>query len=63
MLQLELAELEDRLREEAMFGSIPEEQQAQIITGKVQDAILKKEAAITVRNTYRSILNIMKKVI
>lgn len=35
---------------------------SRVITAKVQDAVLKVEAAISVRNTYREILNIMKKV-
>lgn len=43
-------------------GLIPVEQQAQIITGKVQDATLKKEAALSVKHTYHNILNILKKV-
>ncbi|KAK4876929.1 hypothetical protein RN001_009435 [Aquatica leii] len=59
-LKLELAELEDRLTYEDL-GQIPVEKQAQIVTGKVQDAILKKEAAIAVRATYKNILNILKK--
>ncbi|CAH0547270.1 unnamed protein product [Brassicogethes aeneus] len=40
---------------------LPEEQQAQIITGKVQDAILKREAALAIRQTYTQIIDIMKK--
>ncbi|KAK5642351.1 hypothetical protein RI129_008518 [Pyrocoelia pectoralis] len=59
-LKLELAELEDRLTYEGE-GPLPIEQSAQIVTGKVQDAILKKEAAIAVRATYKNILNILKK--
>ncbi|KAF5280526.1 hypothetical protein FQR65_LT00277 [Abscondita terminalis] len=59
-LKLELAELEDRLTYEGV-GQLAVEQQAQIVTGKVQDAILKKEAAIAVRATYKNILNILKK--
>ncbi|XP_019867960.1 uncharacterized protein LOC109596812 [Aethina tumida] len=40
---------------------LPEEKQAQIITGKVQDAILKREAALAIRQTYTQIIDIMKK--
>lgn len=39
----------------------PAERKAEIITGKVQDAILKKEAALVVREAYLNIINIMKK--
>ncbi|KAB0796263.1 hypothetical protein PPYR_10324 [Photinus pyralis] len=59
-LKLELAELEDRLIYEGV-EPLPIEEQAQTVTGKVQDAILKKEAAIAVRATYKNILNILKK--
>lgn len=59
-LKLELSELDDRMKYEG-HGLIPVEQQAQIITGKVQDATLKKEAALSVKHTYHNILNILKK--
>lgn len=39
----------------------PLEKRAEIITGKVQDAILKKEAALVVHQAYKNIINIMKK--
>lgn len=42
---------------------MPCERQAHLITGKVQDAILKKEAAIYIRNSYKEMIAIMKKVI
>lgn len=41
---------------------LPSEKQATLVTGKVQDAILKKEAAIYIRNAYREMIAIMKKV-
>ncbi|KAF2879348.1 hypothetical protein ILUMI_26818 [Ignelater luminosus] len=59
-LKLELAELEDRIKYEGT-GQLPVEKAAQLITGRVQDAILKKEAALSVRHTYRNILTILKK--
>lgn len=53
--------LQDRLKYE-VFDKIKEERIAQIITGKVQDAILKKEAALAIQQTYAEIINVMKKV-
>lgn len=53
--------LEDRIKY-ADLEVFPCEKQAEIITGKVQDAILKKEAALVVHQTYKDILNMMKKV-
>lgn len=41
---------------------LPCEKEAHLITGKVQDAILKKEAAIYIRNSYKEMIAIMKKV-
>lgn len=41
---------------------LPCEKDAHLITGKVQDAILKKEAAIYIRNSYKEMIAIMKKV-
>lgn len=40
----------------------PIEEYAGIVTGKVQDAILRKEAALSVQDTYLRIIKIMKKV-
>ncbi|KAH0815772.1 hypothetical protein GEV33_007019 [Tenebrio molitor] len=59
-LKLEEALLQDRLKYE-VFDKIKEERIAQIITGKVQDAILKKEAALAIQQTYAEIINVMKK--
>ncbi|KAK9702346.1 hypothetical protein QE152_g30021 [Popillia japonica] len=60
--KLQLAELQDRLQYEAP-GTLPSEIQAKIVTGQVQDAdaILKQDAAISVRHIYTKILCIMKK--
>lgn len=58
---MEEALLQDRLKYE-VFDKIKEEQVAQIITGKVQDALLKKEAALAIQQTYGEIINVMKKV-
>jgi hypothetical protein len=60
-LKLEQALLEDRLKY-AFFGQIKQEKEAQIITGKVQDAILRKEGAWAIYHIFREILDIMKKV-
>ncbi|XP_050310862.1 uncharacterized protein LOC126746569 [Anthonomus grandis grandis] len=62
-LKLRHAELEDILKFEGLsWGSmLPCERQAHIITGKVQDAILKKEAAIVIRQSYKEMIAIMKK--
>ncbi|GJQ68165.1 hypothetical protein Trydic_g16819 [Trypoxylus dichotomus] len=60
LAKLELSKLEDRLKYEAP-GTLPSEIQAKIVTGKVQDAILKQDAAISVRHIYKKILSIMKK--
>lgn len=54
--------MEDRLKY-AYYGQIKEEKQAQIITGQVQDAILRKEGAIAINEIYREIVDIMKKVL
>ncbi|KAJ3662859.1 hypothetical protein Zmor_007198 [Zophobas morio] len=59
-LKLEQAVLEDRLKY-AFLGQIKEEKEAQIITGKVQDAILRKEAAWSIQRIYTEIRDIMKK--
>lgn len=59
-LKLRKALLEDRMKyPEDIF---PAERKAEVITGKVQDAILKKEAAVVVHDAYVNIINIMKKV-
>lgn len=57
-----LANLEDREIYADLFAQLPTERQAQTITGKVQDAILKQEAAISVKYTYKKILDLLKKV-
>lgn len=54
--------LEDRLKY-VDLGQIKQEKIAQIITGKVQDAILRREAASRISSIYRDILDIMKRVI
>lgn len=59
-LKLELAVLEDRLKY-ANPNEFPVEKQSAIVTGKVQDAILKKEAALAIRQTFIQIIDIMKK--
>ncbi|EFA00628.1 uncharacterized protein LOC663840 [Tribolium castaneum] len=59
-LKLEEALLQDRLKYE-VYDKIKEEEVAQIITGKVQDALLKKEAALAIQQTYAEIINVMKK--
>lgn len=61
--KLHLSVLEDRIKYGKFLEEFPAERQAEIITGKVQDAILKKEAALVVHQTYKDILNIMKKVL
>ena len=61
LIQLEESALQDRLKYEG-FDKIKEEKNAQIITGKVQDALLKKEAALQIRQTYTQISDLMKKV-
>lgn len=59
--QLERSVLEDRLKY-AFLGQIQQEKEAQIITGKVQDAILRREGAWTICRIYKEIIDIMKKV-
>ncbi|XP_044270461.1 hyaluronan-mediated motility receptor-like [Tribolium madens] len=59
-LKLEQALLEDRLKY-AFLGQIKQEKEAQIITGKLQDAILRKEGASAIYHIYREIIDIMKK--
>lgn len=60
-LKLELALLEDRLKYQGLTNEFPVEKQSAIVTGKVQDAILKKEAALAIRQTFIQIIDIMKK--
>lgn len=62
--QLELAQLEDALKfpSDANKSMVSVEETSQFVTGKVQSAILKKEAALTVHSTYQHILDILKKV-
>lgn len=59
--QLEVSILEDRLKYE-VFDKLPIELVAASITGKVQDANLKREAALVVQHSYKAILDVMKKV-
>lgn len=59
---MNLAALEDREIYGDILGQLPTEKQAEVITGRVQNAILKQEAAISVRCTYKSVLDILKKV-
>ncbi|KAG5889574.1 hypothetical protein JTB14_018558 [Gonioctena quinquepunctata] len=62
-LKLKYALYEDRIKYDGLSWQtmLPSERQAHLITGKVQDAILKKEAAIYIRNSYREMISIMKK--
>ncbi|XP_063920099.1 uncharacterized protein LOC135135071 [Zophobas morio] len=59
-LKLEEALLQDRTKYESLHN-IKEEHIAKLITGKVQDAILKKQAALEIRQTYTQIIDLMKK--
>lgn len=59
---MECSVYEDRLKYEGDKIMLPSEKEAHLITGKVQDAILKKEAAIYIRNSYNEMIAIMKKV-
>nr|XP_022908856.1 uncharacterized protein LOC111420163 isoform X2 [Onthophagus taurus] len=59
-VKLEYAELCDRLTFEQP-GSFPVERLCREYTSHVQDAILKKEAAIVVNETYKKIISVMKK--
>ncbi|GJQ68187.1 hypothetical protein Trydic_g16830 [Trypoxylus dichotomus] len=59
-LKLRVSELEDRLKYEPL-GSSRLEILAKVVTAKVQNAILKQDAAISVRYIYKKILCIMKK--
>ena len=62
-LQIDLSKLEDEENFDLVANSRDDtDTKSKILTAKVQDAVLKVEAAISVRNTYREILNIMKKV-
>lgn len=54
------AVLEDRIKYQLVI--IPEDKIAERITGKVQNAVLKKEAALVVYQAYLNIIDIMKKV-
>lgn len=62
--QLELARLEDALKYPAYANKsmVQMEETSEFVTGKVQSTILKKEAALAVRSTYKHILSILKKV-
>ncbi|RZC39722.1 RNA polymerase II subunit B1 CTD phosphatase Rpap2, partial [Asbolus verrucosus] len=59
-LKMEQALFEDRLKY-GFLSQIEQEKTAQIITGKVQDAMLKNEAALTIKQIYTEIIDIMKK--
>lgn len=59
---MELSLIEDREIYKKYFDKMPIGRHAEIITGKVQDATLRKEAALSVHYTYARILNILKKV-
>lgn len=59
---MELSLIEDREIYKKYFDKCPIERHAEIITGKVQDATLRKEAALAVHYTYARILEILKKV-
>lgn len=52
----------DKVKEEQKSNKIEVEVQAELVTGKVQEATLKKDSALSVRYIYRKILGIMKKV-
>ncbi|KAJ8962954.1 hypothetical protein NQ314_005671 [Rhamnusium bicolor] len=62
-LKLKRALYEDNIKYEGLSwqNMLPCERQAHFITGKVQDALLKKEAAIYIRNSYKEMIAIMKK--
>lgn len=55
------AQLEDNLKY-ASDEKLPIEITGSILTGKLQDAYLKREAALTVWTTYNDILDVLKKV-
>lgn len=59
--QLETAEMEDRIRFDSP-DAYPIEIQTRVYTALVQDASLKKEAAIVVNESYKKILSVMKQV-
>lgn len=57
------AELEDRvIYVDLTSKKLALDRQAEVVTGKVQDALLKQEAAISVKYTFQNILDILKKV-
>ncbi|KAJ8924673.1 hypothetical protein NQ315_000824 [Exocentrus adspersus] len=62
-LKLRQAKYADKIKYEGKSwkAMLPCEKAAHLITGKVQDAILKKEAAIYIRNSYKEMIAIMKK--
>ncbi|KAJ8951279.1 hypothetical protein NQ318_008182 [Aromia moschata] len=62
-LKLQAALYEDKIKYEGMSwqNMLPCERAAHLITGKVQDALLKKEAAMYIRNSYKEMIAIMKK--
>ncbi|XP_057668165.1 uncharacterized protein LOC130901089 [Diorhabda carinulata] len=60
-LNLKYSEYEDQIKYEGVESLLPCEKTAYLITGKVQDAMLRKEAAIYIRNSYKEIIAIMRK--
>ncbi|CAH1955951.1 unnamed protein product [Acanthoscelides obtectus] len=62
-LKLRYALYEDRLKYDGQswLTMLPCERTAHLITGKVNAAILRKEAAIYIRNAYKEMIAIMKK--
>ncbi|KAJ8973130.1 hypothetical protein NQ317_001561 [Molorchus minor] len=62
-LKLRAALYEDRIKYEGMSwqNMLPCERAAHLITGKVQDALLKKEAAMYIKNSYKEMIAIMNK--
>lgn len=62
MYKLKHEEIVDRIQMENETGyMIKEEREAHLITGYVQNAILKKEAARAIQRTYCQMIDIMKK--
>lgn len=64
-LQLRFAEITDKVKyENSKEGcKTAVELKSELVTGRVQVAILKKESALAIRYIYKKILRIMKKVI
>ncbi|XP_057668164.1 uncharacterized protein LOC130901088 [Diorhabda carinulata] len=60
-LKLKCAEYEDALKYKDNAKLLPCERKAYTLNGKVQDAFLKIEAAVYIRNSYTEIVALMKK--